>query len=140
MPKPDISALRPLAFVEETRTFTDPAQPGIEIPLTFRVRKDLSQEFALKAVIRDLMTDYVKGRNGGPPAPFIVHGERLAVTIELCSDAAVLSTYEVPEDGDKAYTPMDWFGFSRTMPTLMENVLNWFAELEERAQAQTKNV
>lgn len=139
MPKPDVSTLRPPAYVEESRTFTDTANIGVEIPLTLRVRKDLSQDFAVQETVRTLMTDYVKGRDGGPPGIFKVGPDRVKITPRLCSVAALLSCSEVPEDGDTAYKPEDWFALSVTMPTMTEEVIEWYGELELRAKEQSKN-
>jgi len=125
--------------VEGFRVFTDPANPGIEIPIRLRVRKSVSKDFALQAKVRGLMQDYITGRDGGPAGKFIVNGERVEVTPQLCSTAAILSTYEVPDEGEAAYTPLDWFGLSETMPSLMEEVLEMYVDLEQQAKVQAKN-
>ena len=139
MAKPDISQLRPPAYVEETRTFTDPANPGVEIPLTFRLRKDVSRDLAQAEQVQRLVTDFVTGRDGGRPGIFKVGPDRVVMTEDLISAAVSLSLAEYCEMPDKPYSAEDWIGFSVTMPTMFEEAYVWFDGLRRQVQEQAKN-
>ena len=139
MPKPDPSTLRLPQFAEDFQVFTDPANPDEKWPIRLRVRKSVAKDMAIRQKVRDLTTDYITGRAGGKPAIFKVNGERLEVTPDLCASASVLSTYEVPEDGEAAYTALEWFTLSETAPSMMESVLEMYSRLEQAANELSKN-
>lgn len=151
MPKPDTSSLRPPTAVEDFRVYKEPLQGDLEIPIRFRVRKDLAKEIVRDQKLVEFADDYLYGRpikdektgmptgKRGVPAPFMVNTERVEITPELIVKAVALSLYEAPDEGEAAYEPKDWVGFSKTLPTVMEEAYQVLSDLIDKAGIKVKN-
>jgi hypothetical protein len=85
--------------VEEYREFTDPFQPGEVFGVALRAVPDSSLDYQMSEKAQRYITDYVTGRNGGPPAPLPpVDGKRVVMTEQLCLLIAGLEVMEFIPD------------------------------------------
>lgn len=127
---------------QETRTFTDPEQPGKAITITLR---GLTHPEAYKAVERaqEAIRDYIHGdeARGLPPAPFpSVAGEFIEVTEKMLYDMASVELAQVETPGEGAvYTLEELIALSVTMPAAFDGITSFYAELQKRGRAQEKN-
>src|SRR5579872_5292339 len=97
MPKVDPFALKRPISVPKTKTFTDPANPGVELTLTICPGTEFGAQLANMERAQKYIQDYIKGRDGGPPAPLPpVDGKEIALNESLCSVIAFLESIEVP--------------------------------------------
>lgn len=121
---------RPPAFTQ-TRTFTDPEQPGQELTLTLRPLNfaELCQTNETAAPLVEEWTG-PKGQavggypvQGGPPVP---------VTPALLSMLVMLEGMQVPQSGEEPYTWEDLLILSVTMPTAWTALTKWLNEVQER--------
>lgn len=117
MPKVNLLSLPPVVRPEETRTFTDPAQPGVELSLTFR-RISIWEMSVATENARELV------KLGGLPAA----GEVVLLTEQFCQTLCTLEAMQCgPED--ERYTAQEFVGLFAGMPKAGEQVLAWAGEL-----------
>jgi hypothetical protein len=142
MPKPKPYTLPRLEEITETRTFTDPAQPGVEITLTLSVPPDYGISLAVMEKGGKYAEQYVNGTADGPPAPLPpVGGKPLVLSESLCSIVAFLEQVEVTDDpeNDPKYDFYDWVSLSATMPTAFDEIAEWANSLRVQASKNAKN-
>jgi hypothetical protein len=126
MPKLNIMALPRPERPEETRTFSDPAQPGAELVLTFRALDLCRQAVAEEEAARLAATYAVNWF----PMP---NGPPVQVTEGIAQSACLLAAMQVAEPEER-YSPEEWIAMMANMPTAFQAVLTWAGELSARAQ------
>lgn len=140
MAKLDPSSLKRPDVVRETKTFTDPMQPGKSFDLTFEACADFGLETSVAAKAREFTRDYVTGRNGGPPAPLMPVGKRdVLIDADICARIATFMVMEKPPEGDEPWDFNQWRVLSATMPSAFADIAEWCDELIIRARAEVPN-
>jgi hypothetical protein len=127
---------RPVSPGEETRTFTDPKQPGKELTLTFSTDSDYSTTLTSQV----LAATYAKTKLG-PMAFPIKYGDRLInITPELCGVIALLETMQKPDETGAKYSFDQWAVLNVAMPSAMAQIAEWAYELIDQSDgAETQD-
>jgi len=129
MPKANIYALkRPYSVVTETKTFTDPLQPGVEITLTLRGLTP-AETFAALDFGQSMMSEYC-GRDGKPPERALpaIDGKIPVPSSSMC---LLLSNicYAQAGDVEDRYTFEELVGIAETMPNAFALIQRWSESL-----------
>lgn len=130
MPNPNPYTLPRPKLRQETRTFTDPAQPGVEITLTFRALDGL-EALKVGGDARRLIEEWAPSEANG----FISHiplpdGELLEPSEDLLQTVAMLVKMQVPPgEGDLPYDLIAWLGVATRFPSAWLKILEWAGEL-----------
>jgi hypothetical protein len=131
-----------LPVIKETRVFTDPAQPTVELELTFTVPPDIG----LSTLGIERGTHYAKlylqGKDGGPPAPLppIGNPPRVPILSEgILTAVAYLELLDTPENPEDRYDFLDWIALSVNMPNAFTEISEWMNELMQKARHERKN-
>jgi len=146
--KPNLSMLRRPDVLTETRTFTDPTQPGQEITLTMTAvadysatakRDELAQELTETYITGDWLYIKSEGKEGKSPAVISFPGFVVTPSKKLCWVTASLITMEnetLRRSDDYAdlepYDAMEWFALSCTMPLAFEQIVEWCQDMRVR--------
>lgn len=116
---------RPISAGDETRTFTDPKQPGVELTLTLSTDADYSATLTSQV----LAGTYAKTKIG-PLAIPIKYGERMVtITPELCGVIALLETMQKPDETGVKYSFDQWAVLNVAMPSAMAKIADWAYEI-----------
>lgn len=144
MPKPNPYSLKRPGDVEETQTFMDPAHPGVEFPVALCARSESSFEDEIAEKAAEFITDFIRGRNGGPPAVLpAVGGRPVRLTKRLCVDIAGLMVMEAEaqsraqarqETAEEPYDLAQWVTLSATAPTAFSQMRDFAAKLLDQAR------
>lgn len=134
MPRLNAYELPSRPVVTETRDLTDPDQPGTVWTLTLREAKDTPSQLAITAREKGYITDYITGRDGGPPAPPPRIGETIIpLTPDLFRSIAYIESLQVPgeTDGvkDAPYTAPELLLISVQMPQAFMDAVIWAGEM-----------
>ncbi len=125
MAKVNLQVLPRPALPTETRTFTDPAQPGVEVELTLTKLDPYRLTVALEAAETWL------AELGGNYFP-LANGEAYPITLGL---ARTLCTLEVMQSGpeEERYSRGDLLAMMLAMPAAWLELLETFQKLNEQA-------
>lgn len=129
MAKVDPFKLKRPAKRRETRSFTDPMQPGEEIVLTLQ-SLDAAELAVASEEAKEQIETWVTGNRDRPASqfPFV---DRLPVqmTETLCTACSILFRMQAPEDPADRYSWNDLVALSVTMPTAWGRVMEWMQEI-----------
>src|SRR5579883_2170588 len=120
--KIDVMGLPTPAGKQETRTFTDPDQPGVELTLTLKQLTFL-QAGKLQERIAELEKNYVVNNH-----PVIVGGEPVTLSQDSCATLAML---EVMHVGDEVYNRTELCGIMLKFPHAIVEIAEFIAEINE---------
>lgn len=111
----------------ETRTFTDPVQPGQEITLTLRALDPCERTFAHERA--DYYTElYVTGRDGQEPNMYPApDGTPIKLSSRMCYNICFVEQMQVAEDPQDRYTFDELLGISLTLPNAWDQIMIWVA-------------
>ena len=102
----------------ETRTFTDPSQPGAEVTFTL-IEPDVMALVTAGAVAREMTDRYVTGKEGVHEAvPFVVGGEIVETSFQFWYHVATMYAIQAGAEklGYDPYTPEEIGAFAIAMP------------------------
>lgn len=114
--------------VSETRTFTDPLQPGADLTLTLMARADIGELLRVQALTDQYSKEYADAMS----VPLQVGGQDIEITPGLCAVIATIQALEQPTDGQR-YSFEEWAALSVVMPTAMGEVIVWTRDLMREA-------
>lgn len=129
MAKANIYALkRPYSSVTETKTFTDPLQPGVEITLTLRGLTP-AETFAALDFGQSMMAEYCS-QDGNPPARTLpaIDGKIPVPSSTLCLVAAKICYSQAGLEEDR-YTFEEIIGIAEAMPNSFGQIQTWLDSL-----------
>ena len=144
--RPNPLMLRRPDSVNETKTFTDPLQPGVEFPFSFTARARAAFLETRNARAEELLTRFVTGENAEDV--FLSDGNPALVTKEIAALIATLMCLEEAAEQDakirgeapeRPYSFEEWFAFSECAPTAFEEVVGWGSQLLLRARGLAVN-
>jgi hypothetical protein len=119
----DPMALKRPEIVTDTRTFTDPAQPGLELTLT----ANGSPDYAVQVHMKELGDAYAAKHIG--KFPVMVDGRKVDVTPSLCSLIASITVMVVKTDEIKDWDFPQWAAIAVAMPKAFGEIVDWCAKL-----------
>lgn len=122
---------RPASLGEETRTFTDPKQPGREITLTFLADADYSTTLTSQI----LAATYANNKIGPMAFPIKYGGRLINITPALCGVIALLETMQKPDETGTKYSFDQWAALNVAMPSAMAQIAEWAYELIDQSDA-----
>jgi hypothetical protein len=129
MPKIDPFKLKRPKRVAETRTFTDPDQPGEEITLTLRRLDGAEQMVAVEEAQAQIET-WITGSKDRPASQFpFVDGREVKMTEALCLACQMLWAMQCPEDAHERYNFFELVAFSVTMPYAWSRIGEWMQSI-----------
>jgi hypothetical protein len=134
MPKLDIRTLPLPETVRETKTFTDPLQPGAELTLTLELTPDYSQ------VIRARAHADKRAKERGEGAVVPVAGRAIQPISELCRAIGLIESVECPADPKDRYSFEEWVGISYLMPNAFADIVAWSNTLLDKAFSGQKDL
>lgn len=133
--KINVGVLRPLRADWDTRTFRDPEQPGIEVPITLRQMDALL--FGKGCDLADAMKDFYIVQ--GTPFPPYLEGQAIELSNTLCEQVAPVCVLQ-KQDGSSAYTFEELVVIAATMPGAWINIQLFAAEKQRvKIEDQAKN-
>jgi hypothetical protein len=119
----------------ETKSFTDPAQPGTELTLTLAPPQDTTVFLAIDEQAEANAETYI-----GHPEKLVPYRGRLPrVTRELCRVIAILQVMEEPPGGEPRYDFGSWAMLFVTMGSAMADVVAWATRLLQEGQTDSGN-
>jgi hypothetical protein len=126
----------------ETKSFTDPLQPGVAIELTLQAFDGLRQEL-MRERAADLTAEFITGRDGADPKPFpAIEDASGRMTIpelstSLMNAIALCQTMEV---GDEPSSIYEWVHLAACFPSVWTEIQIWAGDLLARANQTLGNV
>jgi hypothetical protein len=114
----------------ETKTFTDPLQPGVELRLTFRELLDAGLRLQASQTGDELCADYL-ALDGQPPKRLFASpdGQPVELNAALLNNIGAFMVMQVPEAGQLPMTLADWLGWAVMCPNLFIAVVRWMGTL-----------
>lgn len=128
MPKPNIWGLSRVELKCEARTFTDPAQPGVELEITLQAL-DGVRVFEVGEKANAYIEEWVTGKDGPLPYPLKDGGKSLRFSEAFLQTVALLEAMEACADPDERYSLHDWAGLSVRMPIAFREISQWASSL-----------
>lgn len=131
MPKIDPFQNRRLRGITETKTFTDPAQPGKPIVVTLGSKPGSSTKLSIETNANMFASQFTGSKAMG----IYLEGEQIPITYDTCYCIATIQTlYEgLPED---RYTFEEWAAISETMPDAFNDIILWASGLVGKYQEE----
>lgn len=118
----------------ETRTFTDPSQPGVELVISLRPLDVAETNLAVE--LGERMAEMYIGDPENDVAPShqfpYVGGKPVAMSRKLCIGVALILAMQTAE-GDEAYTFEQMVAIAVTMPRAWRGISEWSAKLQSKA-------
>lgn len=145
MPNPNFFTLSRPTQIVRTRSFTDTAQPGQTVTLSFKEMDALDGHAALD-IVQEYVKRYVTGDEvaGTPPADFpAIGGRPVVLSHALCDNVGnlVAMQSETTEAGGANLDKLrfeDFVALSVTMPNAWIAILRFVKEIQdEKKSAQT---
>jgi hypothetical protein len=131
MAKLNVLALPRPKRVEETRTFTDPAQPGVELTLTLR-SPDLAQLMWADEQAKAYLLEFT-AEDGSSLYVDPISGERIPVSENLCKTVAVFESMQFGA-AEERYGWMDTIAIMLAMPSAWLEISPWIGELASKGR------
>jgi len=132
MAKVNLSGLPRPARPAQTRTFTDPEQPGVEVTLTLRKIDPAEMASAMDA--KEVL--HSKFAETGFP---LLNGEVVPLAEGLCQSLCMLELMQCGPEADR-YTAEELIPLVVNLPTAGMEVLRWAGELaQSTAEKPAKN-
>lgn len=117
----------------ETRTFTDPRQPGVEFTITLRASSGLLYDMGTD----DLANDYIRRYSVGMPDGVQVSGAgRVKVGPSLCAVIAELERAQVPDPEEPPYIFEEWLTLIHRAPDAFAQIVLFKEELFRQEKAR----
>ena len=136
MPFSPFALKRPDA-AEETRTLTDPNQPGVQMTITLRTRPGFSAMMEIADKAAQYVADWVDGPKAGPlPVPNFGEVTLNRATVD---SIARIQTMHVPTQETPALDIMGWAVVSEVMPSLFTELATWAITLQTGKDSDLKN-
>ena len=112
---------------QETRTLTDPAQPGDEMTITLRVPYGSMAKMQVSAKAADYTSTYVENADENP---VLLPGLPSFTPTEIgCLAIARIEALHVPSEDAPAMAFEEWCSLSIRYPSAFEELTVWSAEL-----------
>ena len=140
------------APITETRTFTDPASPAIELALTLSAQGGFNAMLEINRKSGELVRDFVTGvvtpgetssdapQVVTPPTPLIVPNfGRFTPSETLCYYIAQLMYLQTPAAGEAPYDFVEWCIISETLPTAFSRISAFSDLVLAKANGTLKN-
>jgi len=113
----------------ETRTFTDPDQPGVELTFTLRTLDGAEMMIATEEAQGQIET-WVTGNRDRPASQFpFVDGQPVQMTEGLCTACQFLAAMQCPDDPHERYSFNELVALSVTAPMAWSRIGEWMQAL-----------
>lgn len=137
MPKLNVLGLRRPPRRVETRTFTDPAQPGKELTLTLGAQ-DVVVGGRASDLTQDLIEKYVHPPDETEPNAFPMEGDEPIFLSEiLCQQVGVIAESQLGPEAER-YTPEEIIAVAVAMPDAWTQILAWVGGMSRREKDRSK--
>jgi len=132
MPKIDPFKNKRLRPITETKTFKDPAQPGVEFTLTLSSKPGSGTNLAIRALAQNLFDRFGDKMSQGI---WLVDEDgsktEAAVTYPLCYVCASILTLNSATPSE-SYSFEELVALSYTMPSAFDEAIDWATALSEK--------
>ncbi len=140
MPRLSTFSMKRPARHQETRDFSDPAQPGAVFTITLR-EADAIDLMNAGDLAKQIVTRYVTGDGRNPAFPFMVDGGPVTLTASFIARVCEIVTMQPPEEalGHEPYTFEELADLSFKMPRVWLELNGFWSDMWAAGEVSLPN-